>query len=161
MNSIREVAVFAWSLAGINGNIASYGRGIPKGEAQPPGGLPIWDPYAQPSPAYSPPENQAMEKWMRMGMGVDMDSSPKMVEPGNTALYTHSKKEDKVHSQNEYTHSGSIQTDIPTAHAPHIGYAAEQQFLAQFDPHYNSQSRDQWIHQRWQENANNGFQDRP
>lgn len=57
MASIREVAVFAWSLAGINGNIASYGRGVPRGEAQPPGGLPIWDPYAQPSPGYVVPEN--------------------------------------------------------------------------------------------------------
>ncbi|KAH7313106.1 putative aryl hydrocarbon receptor nuclear translocator-like protein 2 [Rhexocercosporidium sp. MPI-PUGE-AT-0058] len=66
MNSIREVAVFAWSLTGINGNIASYGHGIPRGESQPPGGLPIWDPYAQPSPGYLPPDNQAAEKWSRL-----------------------------------------------------------------------------------------------
>lgn len=44
MNSIREVAVFAWSLTGINGSLAQYGRGTPTGESQPPGGLPIWDP---------------------------------------------------------------------------------------------------------------------
>jgi hypothetical protein len=41
MVSIREVAVFAWSLAGINGNIAEYGHGVPRGEAQPAGGLPV------------------------------------------------------------------------------------------------------------------------
>jgi PAS domain S-box-containing protein len=63
MNAIREVAVFAWSLAGINGNIAAYGRGTPRGEAQPPGGLPIWDPHAQPNPLYYPPENQAVQRW--------------------------------------------------------------------------------------------------
>ena len=41
MNSIREVAVFAWALTGINGTIAQYGRGNPGGEAQPLE-LPIW-----------------------------------------------------------------------------------------------------------------------
>lgn len=44
MNSIREVAVFAWSLTGINGSLAQYGRGKPTGESLPPGGLPIWKP---------------------------------------------------------------------------------------------------------------------
>lgn len=44
MNSIREVAVFAWSLTGINGSLAEYGRGKPVGESQPPGGFPVWDP---------------------------------------------------------------------------------------------------------------------
>lgn len=44
MNSIREVAVFAWSLTGINGSLAQYSRGKPRGESQPPGGFPIWDP---------------------------------------------------------------------------------------------------------------------
>lgn len=46
MQSIREVAVFAWSLTGINGSLAQYSRGTPSGEAQPPGGLPVWDPQA-------------------------------------------------------------------------------------------------------------------
>lgn len=60
--SIQEVAVFAWSLVGINGNIASYGHGIPRGEAQPPA-LPIWNPFAVPEPAYFGPENQAALRW--------------------------------------------------------------------------------------------------
>lgn len=42
MNTIREVAVFAWALTGINGSLAQFSRGKPTGEAQPPGGLPIW-----------------------------------------------------------------------------------------------------------------------
>ena len=44
MNSIREVAVFAWALTGINGSLAEYTRGTPTGESQPPGGLPVWQP---------------------------------------------------------------------------------------------------------------------
>lgn len=44
MNSIREVAVFAWSLTGINGSLAQYGRGKPTGESVPSEGVPIWDP---------------------------------------------------------------------------------------------------------------------
>lgn len=47
MNSIREVAVFAWSLTGINGSLARYGRGKPRGESLPPDGLPIWRPDSQ------------------------------------------------------------------------------------------------------------------
>ena len=43
MSSIREVAVFAWALTGINGSIAQYGRGKPRPGAQPLGGLPIWE----------------------------------------------------------------------------------------------------------------------
>ncbi|KAJ2896150.1 hypothetical protein MKZ38_005843 [Zalerion maritima] len=46
MMSIRDVAVFAWALCGINGNLAAYARGLPRGEAQPHDGLPIWDPSA-------------------------------------------------------------------------------------------------------------------
>lgn len=49
MNTIREVAVFAWSLTGINGSLAQYGRGKPSGESLPPGGLPIWEPDANAS----------------------------------------------------------------------------------------------------------------
>ena len=44
MNTIRDVAVFAWALTGINGSLVQYSRGKPTGEAQPPGGLPVWDP---------------------------------------------------------------------------------------------------------------------
>ncbi|KAI0100386.1 hypothetical protein GGR51DRAFT_532737 [Nemania sp. FL0031] len=46
MKSIRDVAVFAWGVVGINGNLASCSRGNPSGESQPPDGLPIWDPNA-------------------------------------------------------------------------------------------------------------------
>lgn len=50
MAAIRDVAVFAWSLTGINGSIAQYARGKPSGEALPPGGLPVWDPNASTDP---------------------------------------------------------------------------------------------------------------
>lgn len=37
MRSIRDVAVFAWALVGINENLAAYGRGLPTGISQLPG----------------------------------------------------------------------------------------------------------------------------
>lgn len=37
MQSIRDVAVFAWAVVGINNNLSAYSRGIPSGEAQPHG----------------------------------------------------------------------------------------------------------------------------
>lgn len=46
MQSIREVAVFAWALTGINGSLEQYSRGTSSGESQPPTGLPIWDPHS-------------------------------------------------------------------------------------------------------------------
>ncbi|KAI1172529.1 hypothetical protein F4777DRAFT_510468 [Nemania sp. FL0916] len=55
MRSIRDVAVFAWGVVGINGNLASYSHGTPSGESQPPDGLPIWDPDA-PQTSYLGPE---------------------------------------------------------------------------------------------------------
>jgi hypothetical protein len=42
-NAIRECAVFAWGLIGINGSLDSYARGRPSGDAQPQGGLDVWD----------------------------------------------------------------------------------------------------------------------
>ena len=50
MSAIREVAVFAWALTGINGSLADIARGRPSGESQPPGGIPIWDPASNADP---------------------------------------------------------------------------------------------------------------
>ncbi len=98
MNSIREVAVFAWSLTGINGNIASYGHGVPRGEAQPPT-LPVWDPYAQPVPDFLPPINQAQERWMRL------DDRSK--EPRRKNLYQHAGEEAVLRGRNTRPGSSS------------------------------------------------------
>lgn len=43
MQSIRDVAVFAWALVGINGSLADHSVGKPVGESQPPDGFPVWD----------------------------------------------------------------------------------------------------------------------
>ncbi|EHK99859.1 putative Aryl hydrocarbon receptor nuclear translocator-like protein 2 [Glarea lozoyensis 74030] len=87
MASIKDVAVFAWSLAGINGNMAAYGRGVPRGESQPEH-LPILDPhghYGKPYPGYSPPENQALLKWDLLERPyremMDAPTSTSMQEP--------------------------------------------------------------------------------
>ncbi|KAF3354425.1 hypothetical protein VDGD_00418 [Verticillium dahliae] len=69
MSSIRDVAVFAWALIGINGNLATYTRGLPRGEAQPPDGIPIWDPNASNELSYLGPENQAVQRWAEYEKG--------------------------------------------------------------------------------------------
>lgn len=43
MNSIREQAIFAWALTGINGSLHNYTTGKPVGESLPLDGLPIWE----------------------------------------------------------------------------------------------------------------------
>lgn len=44
MSSIKEMAVFAWALVGINGSLAEHGNGTPHGEARPPSGGAVWSP---------------------------------------------------------------------------------------------------------------------
>jgi hypothetical protein len=80
MQSIREVAVFAWSLTGINGNIASYSRGKPVGQATPPGGFPIWDPRS--NNQWLGPENQAVPKWSEW-------EKTNLPNDGNRVPFTH------------------------------------------------------------------------
>lgn len=54
LKSIRDVAVFAWALTGINGCLADYSRGTPVGESQPPGGFPVWLPEAHEKSSRAP-----------------------------------------------------------------------------------------------------------
>ncbi|ORY03652.1 hypothetical protein BCR34DRAFT_605144 [Clohesyomyces aquaticus] len=54
MKSIRDVAVFAWALTGINGSLAEYSRGKPVGESRPPDGFPIWAPDQAPKLSAAP-----------------------------------------------------------------------------------------------------------
>lgn len=42
MNAIRDQAIFAWALTGINGALAEFGHGQPSGESLPSDGLPVW-----------------------------------------------------------------------------------------------------------------------
>ncbi len=65
MQSIREVAVFAWALTGINGTIAQHAIGIPRAPAVPPQGLPVWD-RSTPIDSIEPPQNQALNKWTEL-----------------------------------------------------------------------------------------------
>jgi hypothetical protein len=51
-------------VVGINGNIATYGRGEPGRGAQPSEGLPVWDPTAG-STSYQGPENEAVSRGLQ------------------------------------------------------------------------------------------------
>lgn len=43
MNSIKEQAIFAWALTGINGSLHRFSGGTPSGESLPSQGLPVWE----------------------------------------------------------------------------------------------------------------------
>lgn len=75
MMSIRDVAVFAWALVGINGNLAAYSHGHARGEAAPPEGLPIWEPNAA-NTGYQPPHNQAAARWTAFDRSMDKGKGP-------------------------------------------------------------------------------------
>ncbi|KAK4166031.1 hypothetical protein QBC43DRAFT_287370 [Cladorrhinum sp. PSN259] len=72
MRSIRDVAVFAWALSGINGNMATYGHGLPRRGAQPPDGLPIWEPQHGAGPSSYRGSGKAI-----MGRSDDDDDFPR------------------------------------------------------------------------------------
>lgn len=102
MQSIREVAVFAWSLTGINGNIASYSRGNPTGEATPPDGFPVWDPRSQTQ--FDAPYNQAQPKWEEW-------ERTNLPHDGNGTGYTyqHPRQEYLLHQNTDHGHyAGSM-----------------------------------------------------
>ncbi|PNS20132.1 hypothetical protein CAC42_5582 [Sphaceloma murrayae] len=42
MNAIREQAIFAWALTGINGSLQRFSSGVPLGESVPSSGLAVW-----------------------------------------------------------------------------------------------------------------------
>lgn len=52
MKAIRDLAVFAWALTGLNGSLAEYAQGVPRGESQPIGGPAAWKPEMQGQPAF-------------------------------------------------------------------------------------------------------------
>ncbi|KAI1381802.1 hypothetical protein F4677DRAFT_4806 [Hypoxylon crocopeplum] len=63
MKSIRDVAVFAWALVGINGNIAAYGRGVPRENSQPHDEIPAWDQRATKPPSHRGHDTQLPQQW--------------------------------------------------------------------------------------------------
>lgn len=73
MQSIRDVAVFAWALTGINGSLVDYARGKPIGESQPPQGFPIWNPL--PDPAALGKQKSATPSGYGSGSGSNSSSS--------------------------------------------------------------------------------------
>lgn len=111
MRSIRDVAVFAWALVGINGNFASYTHGRPRDEAAPPEGLPIWDPTAVGS-IYQPPENQAAAKWAARAAAIPQSLQP----PGGGYYHTASSSASAAYAQNMYTPAGHGYNPIPRQH---------------------------------------------
>ncbi|KAK4238084.1 hypothetical protein C8A03DRAFT_44137 [Achaetomium macrosporum] len=72
MRSIRDVAVFAWAVTGINGTLASYGQGRPRMGAQPVDGLPVWEPDTRPT-TYPPPDDHPVT---RVDSGNDRPKEP-------------------------------------------------------------------------------------
>ncbi|KAF2035213.1 hypothetical protein EK21DRAFT_54732 [Setomelanomma holmii] len=74
MQTIRDVAVFAWALTGINGSLAEYARGTPQGESQPPGGLPVWSP-SLPNPHQLTKQHSAAPSGYVSGSGSNSSSS--------------------------------------------------------------------------------------
>ena len=80
MNSIRDIAVFAWALNGINGSLAAYSRGIPRGEAQPAAGLPIWQPEAQQQDAMNNGQSMATRQWTNGPLAPVETANPSAVE---------------------------------------------------------------------------------
>src|SRR4029434_2425340 len=62
MRSIRDVAVFASVVTGINPTLANYGQGRRRIGAQPADGLPAWEPNDSRPTTYPPPEDLSADR---------------------------------------------------------------------------------------------------
>jgi len=146
MAAIRDVAVFAWSLAGINGNVANYGHGIPGGEAVPVHGFPIWDPYGQPDANFHPPYNQAAERWSQRDqkqahhMGIHSRVPPQIGHQQHDHNYMSNQMHTEMHTNQghapQHSLTGGYVFQGPGSYV-HNGYAN------QYGPYVNESSSGQ------------------
>lgn len=133
MTSIRDVAVFAWALVGINGKLASYSHGHARGEAAPPEGLPIWDPNAV-NTGYQPPHNQPAARWaaydqrITKGKGLAVPQSLSLSSP-----YASPKRDlpPPIFGMPSYLQNSAVFSYQPSDH----GYVPP--------PHYDQQQQEQ------------------
>lgn len=127
MRSIRDVAVFAWAIVGINGNLATYGHGLPRDRAQPDI-LPLWDPEAGDTD-YEGPENLVARRWGKVpakdaqpqaapAMHFTRNPSPQPLEP---SPQQHSYTPLQPSSLEHYTYSGSSGWAQPRPISAHFG----------------------------------------
>lgn len=140
MNSIREVAVFAWSLTGINGSLEQYARGTPTGESQPPGGLPIWEPNFSPGPEHVRPNIAGfLSNDQQYGLNSGYQhphSSTGNQNPiyGNDARRNHYDLSGLPIGYGSQTHSNyydTRQADGYVDHVPRTGYVQPQPWTQQ------------------------------
>lgn len=128
MRSIRDVAVFAWALVGINGNLASFSHGLPTGEAAPPGGLPMWDPRATDS-VYQPPENQAAARWAALESSSGKEKAPNYQQqqpfdphaPRYAPPYVPAGQHNSPYGVDNYTHGAASYNHQPSSY-PYSGH---------------------------------------
>ena len=111
MNSIREVAVFAWALTGINGSLVQYTHGTPTGESQPPEGLPVWQ-----APLSAASEAERRDGYFDNGqIFKDVHGDWQGQKAENTQGYQHGSQRNRRsnHSSNGFSHGSSnpIQTN--------------------------------------------------
>ena len=62
MRSIRDVAVFAWAVTGINPSLANYGQGRPRIGPRPAEAFGAWEPNSSRPTTYPPPEDLAADR---------------------------------------------------------------------------------------------------
>ena len=176
MNSIREVAVFAWSLTGINGSLEKYGRGTPSGESLPPEGYPIWDPsstagaerqtsnaYISNGYNYSPSDGTPIDRQIEVKNGMadgyhhkatNHDGPYAPPAPSHNTFYEHPQCND--YGQKVSGHHAMKETN-GYGHSPfHNGYGGQEDFGGVNQS--QSMDIDQRNH-RDQRNQSNGYHD--
>ncbi|KAG8630581.1 hypothetical protein KVT40_002200 [Elsinoe batatas] len=129
MNAIREQAIFAWALTGINGSLQRFGTGVPRGESVPTSGLPVWQSdksyYSNgssngsvvDSASSSTDKGQARSPVDQMGMAVGNDHRNIFGDPGikhnrNQSASGNSNGNDPGRERHEYV-SQSIANGQP------------------------------------------------
>ncbi|GAP85918.1 putative potassium voltage-dependent transporter [Rosellinia necatrix] len=161
MKSIRDVAVFAWGLTGINGKIASYGRGKPSGESQPPDGLPIWDPDS-PKTSYLGPEPPSSKHRGNMSSKVHATKSASPMPPSHMPSPAVGEGHGlaQILGQFDNISPGHLNSPFPpypsaVTHSPELRASprVQQQYHGPMAGHRGSTPRARWVGAAWAETS--------
>ncbi|KXX82131.1 Single-minded 1-A [Madurella mycetomatis] len=116
MRSIRDVAVFAWAVTGINGTLATYGHGRPSTDAQRVDGLPAWGTSSGSAAYRGRDEEEAPKEQSSAGPAFDRGTA---YPPGEASVQGYSRPRHASLDERMYDNRQTQWPSAATATAPY------------------------------------------
>jgi hypothetical protein len=148
MRSIREVAVFAWAVTGINPNLARYGHGRRRIGGQLVDGLAAGEPNNSRPMTYPPPEDLPVDWTSGLPSGPSTAAGPFSHYPSERPLHSYRTRHaslDKIIYDAPSSSSSSRPAGWPTARStsssfisasPYSSYGCKQAYHSHHHHHH-------------------------